>query len=1156
MDYFLNATNKINEYRELVTAIREGTPCGVTGISAIHKSLFLASLLELKKNILVIVEDESNAVKMCDDINTFCGSEKSAVFPVKDLQLLSDMTASEEYNQKRLDALAKLCEKKVQIIVASAEAVMQMTVEKSVFINKKIKITDGTLNREELISNLISNGYTRISQVEGKGQFAIRGDIIDIFAIGENEPIRIELWGDEIDTISYFDLESQRRTKQIKKISIYPAKEVLFESKDAEIEAIKNAVSKIRSKNADAIKENIYKDIEKIENGLFSASSDKYIALAYGKETTIFDFFNDELSIMCESATVKDRAVSATKQHAEDIEILLENSTIFKGIAKYMLTYEQMMARFMGLNHCYFDLFLTSSVERDIKKLIDVIAMQNSSWGGELKLLKDELSDYRKHGYNVLIFAGTQKSAKTLASDLTDEITQAVYIDKPKDINIPVQVTSGFLSGGFELPKEKIAVITSAKTSKVNKKTVKVKRKKGEEISSLSELTEGDFVVHTTHGIGKYDGIEQLTVGGVIKDYIKIKYAGTDVLYVPVTQLDLVSRYIGVKEDGAVKLNKLNSVEWNKTRTRVRAAVKEMAEELTKLYAQRQNAKGYAFSPDNEWQREFEARFPYDETDDQLQSILEIKHDMQKPTPMDRLLCGDVGFGKTEVALRAAFKCVLDSKQVCILVPTTVLALQHYQTIMKRLGDFPVNVELLSRFRTPKQQKQIKNRLKDGTLDIVVGTHSLLQKDIEFASLGLLIIDEEQRFGVAHKEKLKEKFIGVDVLSLSATPIPRTLNMAMSGIRDMSVINEAPQDRHPVQTYVIEYDKGIIRQALEKELRRGGQVYYIHNRIDTIDLCAKTISELVPNARIGTAHGRMSEEQLSEVWRQLLEHEIDILVCTTLIETGVDVPNCNTLIIENADRFGLSQLYQLRGRVGRNDRRAYAYFTFVRGKALSEVASKRLEAIREFTQFGSGFRIAMRDLEIRGAGSILGAHQHGHMESVGYDMYLRLLAEEIAKQKGEPLPPAPDECLVDIVINAHIPDKYIENELQRIEVYRRLAAIRTREDALDITDELIDRYGEPPQAVSGLIEVALLRNMAAGLGVTEILQKGKSIRFVIKSEVLPLVGALYEYYKDRFFVSTIDKSYIDVDLKGEDSLSVMKNVLTILDTAKKEDKKS
>ena len=1150
MNYFIQTVNRINEFSELVSALSEGTPACVTGLSSIHKALFISALLEQKKNILVITPDEASAVRMCEDINTFSGEQNAVLFPVKDLQLISDIIASEDYNQRRLDALAKIMCGKRKVLVASVEAAMQMTVSKQVFEDKKIIIKSGTLNRDEFASKLLECGYTPVSQIEGKGQFSVRGDIIDVFPIGEDEPVRIELWGDDIDSVSYFDIETQRRTKSVKKVIIYPSKEVIFDSIEAETNAIKNEISKIKGKNADLIKENLLKDIEKIENGVFSSNSDKYIHLAYNKPTTVFDFFEGQMGVLCEYSSVKDKANSAEKQHLENLKILLENGNIYKSIAKYMLSFGELNQRFSAMTHCYFDLFMSSTGERDIKKLINVTAMQNSCWGGEIKLLKDELSEYFKHDYKVIIFAGTSKAAKSLASDLTDELRQAVYLKTPNDINIPLIVTEGYLSGGYEFPNERLSMITCLKTVKSKHKTYKIKHKKGEEIGSLSELHEGDYVVHVTHGIGKYVGIEQIITGKIVKDYIKIQFAGTDVLYVPVTQLDLVSRYIGVKEDGAVKLNKLNSTEWTKTRSRARAAVKEMAKELTELYAKRQSAKGYAFSSDNEWQREFEAKFPFEETDDQLQSIEEIKRDMERPVPMDRLLCGDVGFGKTEVALRAAFKCVLDSKQVCILVPTTVLALQHYQTIMKRIGDFPMNVELLSRFRTAKQQKQILNRLADGTLDVVVGTHRLLQKDIEFKSLGLVIIDEEQRFGVAHKERLKEKFIGVDVLSLSATPIPRTLNMAMSGIRDMSVINEPPQDRHPVQTYVIEYDKGIIRQAIEKELRRGGQVYYIHNRIDTIDLCAKTLSELVPDAKIGVAHGRMSEDQLSEVWRQLLEHEIDILVCTTLIETGVDVPNCNTLIIENADRFGLSQLYQLRGRVGRIDRRAYAYFTFVKGKSLSEVASKRLEAIREFTQFGSGFRIAMRDLEIRGAGSILGAHQHGHMEAVGYDMYLHLLSEEIAKQKGEPLPPAPDECLVDISINAHIPESYIESEIQRIEIYRRLAAIRNSEDAMDITDELIDRYGEPPSAVSGLIDVALLRNIAADVGVTEIQQKGKTLRFTVKQDVLPLVGALYEEFGNRFFVNASEKSYVDIDLKDDLPIDVMKNALNILKEAK------
>ena len=681
-------------------------------------------------------------------------------------------------------------------------------------------------------------------------------------------------------------------------------------------------------------------------------------------------------------------------------------------------------------------------------------------------------------------------------------------------------------------------------------KRKKTKHKKGEEIKSLSDIAPGDLVVHSMYGIGKFAGIRSLENNGITKDYITIKYAGTDVLYVPVTQLDLVSRYIGPRDDSGVKLNKLNSSEWKKTRSRVKSAVKDMAEELTKLYAQRQTAKGYAFSEDNDWQRDFEERFDYQETDDQLRSIQEIKDDMQKSVPMDRLLCGDVGFGKTEVALRAAFKCMLDSKQAAILVPTTVLAWQHYQTAVKRFEHFPIKVELLSRFRTPKQQQQIIRELKRGTIDLIIGTHRLVQKDVEFKDLGLAIIDEEQRFGVAHKEKLKEAFKGVDVLTLSATPIPRTLNMAMSGIRDMSVIEEPPQDRQPIQTYVIEHNDGVIAQAIQKELRRGGQVYYIHNRIDTIERTVSHLQQLLPEARIGYAHGQISESDLSEIWRQLIDREIDILVCTTLIETGVDVPNVNTLIIEDADKLGLSQLYQLRGRVGRSSRRAFAYFTFRRGKVLTEIASKRLNAIKEFTQFGSGFHIALRDLEIRGAGSILSGKQHGHMEAVGYDMYLRLLNEAIAEQKGEALPRSPEDCLVDISVDAFIPEKYIESLPLRIDAYRKIASIITEEDSRDVLDELIDRFGDPPKSVIGLVNIALTRNTASRLKITEISQRGENVLFFIQRPEVAQIQALSAFYKNRIKFADGAKPYFSVRLdKKQKPPALMTEVIKIMDNA-------
>ena len=746
------------------------------------------------------------------------------------------------------------------------------------------------------------------------------------------------------------------------------------------------------------------------------------------------------------------------------------------------------------------------------------------------------------------MLAGTAKSAAALAHDLKGVGLPAEYVkDSDKISYKKITVLASALSGGFEYPDIKVNVITTGRQAEHT--TRKSRYQRGKSLKSLTDLTRGDLVVHVAHGIGVFEGIHKLEMQGVVKDYIKIAYAGTDVLYVPVTQLDLVSKYVGTKDDSKVKLNKLHSAEWQNTRRRAKQAVAEMADELIALYAKRMQSPGYAFSEDTEWQKDFEQHFPFNETDDQLRCAEEIKQDMQKPHPMDRVLCGDVGFGKTEVAMRAAFKCVSDGKQCAVLCPTTILAWQHYQTFLKRFDSFPVNIEVLSRFRTPKQQKEIVKKLARGQIDIIIGTHRIVQKDVEFKDLGLAIIDEEQRFGVKHKERFKELFAGVDMLTLSATPIPRTLNMAISGIRDMSTIEQAPMDRHPVQTYVLEYDSSIIGDAIKRELRRGGQVYYIHNQIESIDVCAAKVHAMVPDARIAIAHGQMEEHELSEIWRQLLEREIDILICTTIIETGVDVANCNTLVIENADRMGLSQLYQLRGRVGRSTRRAFAYFTFTRGKVLSEIAAKRLSAIREFTKFGSGFRIAMRDLEIRGAGSILGAKQHGHMEAVGYDMYLRLLSDAIAEKKGEKPAKQTYECQIDLQLDAHIPEEYISELSQRIDVYKKIAAIRDESDSMDVTDELIDRFGDPPAAVLSLLHVALLRNTLASFGFEEISQKPQGLLLYPARLDMEIAGKLMGTLKNRVTVNASSRPYLLVKAKkGEkmDPVSVLREVTAVL----------
>ena len=1001
--------------------------------------------------------------------------------------------------------------------------------------DRTIKLSrDTSVQLPDLISRLIAAGYTRCDKVESPSQFSVRGSIADIFPVQEKMPVRMELWDDEIDSFAYFDPETQRRTEQIDELIIPPAGEVLFNSADALVQKINALSAGVRGKRTELVRSNLAKDADNVSNGVSLANIDKYLPLAYDKPALIFDYLKPDSPVLfCEFHSCCEKAKAIQSQFNEDVKILLEEGELCRGLDGYIAEFESISETAVKFPCVLMDTFLRTNDIR-CKKLWTMTAYQTAPWGGEIRQLSEDLRSFIDRNYSVIVLAGSEKTLPIIAEDLrNDGIPCDIMTEETTLTKGRVLITTGCLSSGYDYPDIKTALITQAKAMSSKRKLKK--KKKGEEIKSLADIAPGDLVVHALHGIGRFEGIRKLELEGITKDYITIKYAGTDVLYVPVTQMDLISRYIGPRDDTGVKLNKLSSNEWQKTRSRVKKAVKDMADELIALYAKRSKTKGFAFSEDNDWQNDFEARFDYTETDDQLRCIEEIKQDMMKPTPMDRLLCGDVGFGKTEVAFRAAFKCMLDGKQCAVLVPTTVLAWQHYQSALKRFEHFPFKIELLSRFRTKKQQEEILKQVALGTVDMVIGTHRLVQKDVKFKDLGLAIIDEEQRFGVAHKERFKEAFTGVDVLTLSATPIPRTLNMAMSGIRDMSVIEEPPVDRYPVQTYVIEHNMGVIIQAINKELRRGGQVYYIHNRVETIDLCAAKIAELIPDARIAVAHGQLSEERLSDIWTELVDHEIDILVCTTIIETGVDVPNVNTLIIEDADNLGLSQLYQLRGRVGRSNRRAFAYFTFRRGKVLTEIASKRLDAIREFTQFGSGFRVAMRDLEIRGAGSILGGRQHGHMEAVGYDMYLQLLNEAIAEETGQTPPRTPEECLIDLQIEAHIPDDYIESLAGRLDAYRKIAAVSTKEESIDLLDEFIDRYGDPPKAIQGLVTVALTRNMAGKAGITEITQRSNTLLIYVKTAGMEQVQALVKAFGGRVSVNgSADKPYIAIKLTKTD----------------------
>ena len=1158
MSCFTKALKNLNEYRSIIYDLNNRRlPAGVVGLSAIHKAHVISAACEdlAPHRAIIITPDEAQASKLCKDLNAFgCDAQ---LYPAGDITLRPDNVKSREYEHKRLSVLGNLVDGKIRAVVCSVEAALQYTIPPEELIAKRITLNvDDEIKQDELIEMLINAGYTRSAQVDGSGQFSVRGGIIDIFSPDCENPYRIEFWGDNIDCLSTFEVDSQRRIDSTRSVTITPTNEICC-SPVRLIELLEDFMKNARGKGTNKVKESIKLDLEKLEGGINLPNIDRYLPLIYPYPATIFDYIEQPLVFITESFSVKETANACLKIFHEDLKAYLEDGIICNGLDKYMMEFSELLGLYEDLGAVYLDNMTRGSFDTPVKSLITFNAKQFSPWSGSLSVLIDDIRPvYGKKGNAVFVVAGTEKSASALASDLENEGISAMYLASPPEECIPgkVIVLPGGFSAGFEYPDAKLTVITYGSKASLPVRKSSKKVKKANMFNSLEDLHKGDYIVHTAHGIGLFDGITSLEADGKIKDYIKIRYDKGDVLYVPVTQLDQVSKYIGARsENGTVKLNKLGGKEWQKTRSRVRSAVKDIAKELIELYAKRTQIKGHAFSPDIDMQNDFERRFEFDETEDQLRCIFEIKEDMEKPYPMDRLLCGDVGFGKTEVALRAAFKCVADGKQCAILVPTTILALQHYQTICKRFEGFPIEAQMLSRFVPATQQKKIKEQLKSGFVDIIVGTHRLISKDIEFRNLGLIIVDEEQRFGVAQKEKLKENYPDIDVLTLSATPIPRTLNMAMSGIRDMSILEEAPHDRHPVQTYVVEYNFEVILQAIHSELRRGGQVYYLHNRTETIERTAAKLKEFLPDHNVAVAHGQMSEDQLSEIWRKLLEGEIDVLVCTTIIETGVDVPNVNTIIIEDADRLGLAQLHQIRGRVGRSARRASAYLTFRRGKELTEIASKRLTAIREYTEFGSGFHIAMRDLEIRGAGNILGAQQHGHMEAVGYDMYLKMLEQAVSEEKGEAPPVSEKECLIDLPIDAHIPADYIENVPHKLKMYRRIADIKNQEDADDVIDELIDRFGEPPACVMGLITVSLLRNSALLQGVYEIGRTGNNVKLYIESLQMEKISQLAKYMPGRITVSAAGKPHIAIKVNvGEDQLSVIRKALDIMSRADSE----
>ncbi|WP_316630511.1 transcription-repair coupling factor [uncultured Ruminococcus sp.] len=1139
MKFLDQVIQRTKQYKALDNAVRTRSRAAAIGVSGVHKANIITSLCrEHAARAFCVAQNEQEAQILCNDLSAM--GLRALVYPKKDFIYIPSQVKSHEYEHQRLNVLSRMLSGDYDVIIATLDAAAQYTIPKDVLrsVSRTLE-PDVEIDLPEFEKSLILLGYERCDNVEGSGQFSIRGGIIDLFMPDSDAPVRIELWGDQIDTINYFDVETQRRTDYCEQIDLTPSGEILIDDKEKLADKISRKAAHLKSESSQKAKERLQKEADLLRSGLSFATYDKFISLIYDRPATLFDYFDDdEIVFISEYKNVKERDRSMEFHEKEELKALFADGVLCRGFETYSLNFTQSMNLLLDHAAIFLDTFSHSSYNTELSAAVTFNARQTSPWSGQSTALIEDLEDIGYGSMAVVILAGTEKGAENLCTLLNEKGVNARYV---KELDTAergfVTVMPGMLSAGIEYPEQNFILYTLSAVSSSRKKKRRRTPKDGKAVYNLSELSVGEYVVHSIHGIGIYRGIRKMDVQGFLKDYIMIEYAKGDNLYVPVTQLDLVAKYIGPKENSRVKLNRLGSKDWVNSKRRVKAAAKEMAKELIELYSKRMQAKGHAFSDDNEWQHDFEAGFPYEETEDQLRCCDEIKHDMTRAVPMDRLLCGDVGFGKTEVALRAAFKCVSDSKQCALLCPTTILAWQHYQTVLNRFDGYPIRVELLSRFRSPAQQKEILEKLKRGEIDMIIGTHRLVQKDVEFRDLGLAIIDEEQRFGVAQKEHFKEMRKNIDILTLSATPIPRTLNMAMSGIRDMSVIEEAPLDRHPVQTYVLEHDSAVINEAIRRELRRGGQVFYLYNNVEGIEAKAIRIGEAIPEANIAVGHGKMSEQELSDVWRRMLNQEVNVLVCTTIIETGVDLPNANTLIIENADRFGLSQLHQIRGRVGRSSRRAYAYFTYNGAKVLSDISQKRLTAIREFTEFGSGFKIAMRDLELRGAGNILGAEQHGHMEDVGYDMYIKLLGDAVREEKGEqPESVEEHDCLIDVQVQAHIPENYIESLSNRLDAYRRISDIRSKEDARDVIDELLDRYGDVPASVMGLVDIALVRNRAAAIGVYEIRQNDTSLLLYLndirRKEVPELIGKM----AGRAMLSAGGKPYIAVRMKKSDKV--------------------
>jgi len=1104
MQSLIRAFAQDGDFQTVLSGIRSGFKEQlVSGLAGSSRQLMMAALHgELSRPLLVVTHNLFSAQKIAEDLMECTAPGQVLMYPANEVAMAEIAVSSPEIQAQRIEALSKLADGFRGIVVAPYTALRRLVVAPEVFRSAPIKIEVGmAMPIDTFARRLVELGYTRVDKVENGSEFSIRGGIVDVYPITSERPFRIEWFDDEVDSIREFDPVDQRSVNKLQELQVLPCRELIADESrylnaaQHVFDRLQEHLAKVTDRSLkERLETQLSREIEQLRERAAFPGLYKYISFLYPERFTVLDYLPEDTVVLVDEPI---RLIETAKQvEREEAEALTSYIAEGRALPSFVLSkaYDSLLPS-KPFPRVYLSLFLRQIPHTQPKNIVNFVCRAMQNFHGQMHLLKSEMERWKKAGMRVCVLAASQERADRLKRVLGD-----YKIEQP-------ELILGTMQSGFEFPPAQLVVITEGEIFSPKQRKVRSAERKmdnAERIRSYRELKVGDYVVHINHGIGKYMGIGTLEVGGIHKDYMHIMYAGGDRLSVPVDQIDLVQKYVGA-EDKEPKLNKLGGSEWARTKAKARSSVQDIAEDLIRLYAERQASTGYAFSKDTPFQKEFEELFPYQETPDQLRSIEEIKRDMERPVPMDRLLCGDVGYGKTEVAIRAAFKAAIEGKQVAVLVPTTILAQQHYETFRERFSGYPMQIRVLSRFRTRKEQNETIKGLKMGTVDIVIGTHRLLSADVKFKDLGLLIVDEEQRFGVAHKEKLKRLKTNVDVLTLTATPIPRTLHMSMLGVRDLSIIETPPENRFPVQTYVVEHSFTLVREAIERELARGGQVYYLYNRVQGIYQIAEQIQTLVPDARVTVAHGQMTEQELEKTILDFLDGEYDVLVSTSIIETGVDIPNVNTLIVHDADKMGLSQLYQLRGRVGRSNRIAYAYFTYQPDKSLSEVAEKRLQAIREFTELGSGFKIAMRDLAIRGAGNLLGAEQHGFIASVGFDLYTQMLSEEIAKRKaeitGEEVRTEPQATTqIQLAIDAYLPSEYISDSMQKIEIYKKVAAVQTLEEAEDLHEELVDRFGDVPEAVENLLFVARLKAYGRKYGILSITQKNDEIHMIMDQE--------------------------------------------------------